>query len=254
MSYINFSAISLSSNQMLHVLGLETDDKESPEPMDNEEEMPATDPQPHNECFTRDQTLFLIDLMRSKLEEDGSELPKTLRELNARVKAGKGSKKAMWKEMAVKLSDHFKVFFDPDRVARKWGTLEEAYKKIKDNNRTTGKGALCFQFYEEMEQLLGGHHDIEFPVVGTSDGLEIRRPDALLTDRQQPSASPSSGSASLSSGPSPCRPRRPEDNSLLEFLRDSEAASQRRHEEMLSHMKTSQQSFEAMMKSYLEKN
>ncbi len=121
------------------------------------------------------------------------------------------------------------------------------FSESKDNNSTTGKGALRFQFYDEMEQLLGEHHDIEFLVVGTSDGLEIRRPDALLTDRQQPSAS-------LSSGPSPCRPRRQEENSLLAFLCESEAASQRRHEEMLNHMKATQQSFEAMMKSYLEKN
>lgn len=160
----------------------------------------------------------------------------------------------MWKEMAVKLSDHFKVVFNLNRVARKWGTLEEAYRKMKDNNRTTGKGALHFQFYEEMEQHFGGHHNIEFPVVGTLDDLEIRRPDALLTDRQQPYANPSPGSASLSSGPSPCCPCGQEDNPLLEFLCESKAASQRGHEEMLSHTKASQQAFEAMMTSYLEKN
>lgn len=142
-----------------------------------DEEMPeggATEAIPRNESFTRDQTLFLIDLMRQKLVEDGNELPKTLKELNTKVKMGKGSKKMMWKEMAGKLSEHFKESFDPDKVARK-----EAYKKIKDNNRTTGKGAMRSQFYNEMEELLGGHHDIDYPVVGTAAGLEIRRPLSL---------------------------------------------------------------------------
>lgn len=223
-----------------------------------DEEMPEASPEaaqlvPRNECFTRDQTLFLIDLMRQKLEEDGGELPKTLKELNAKVKMGKGSKKQMWKEMAGKLSDHFKVTFDPDKVARKWGTLEEAYKKIKDNNRNTGKGTMRFQFYNEMEELLGGHHDIDYPVVGTAAGLEIRRPE-LLTEKGQTLVPVSHPHPPIPpSTPSSVRRRRSEDGELLSFMREAEAATHRRHEEIIDQMKASRQSFEAMVTGFLQK-
>ncbi len=126
--------------------------------------MPCTgatsEPPSHNESFNKDQTLFLIDLMGQKLEEDGGELPKTLKELNAKVKMDKRSKKLLWKEMAATLSEYFEVSFKPDRVTWKWATLKDAYEKTKDNNHTTGKGGMHFQFYSEMEELLGSHHDI----------------------------------------------------------------------------------------------
>jgi len=35
-----------------------------------------------------------------------------------------------------------------------------------------------FQFFNEMDALLGGHYHIVFPVVGTTMGLDVRRPDA----------------------------------------------------------------------------
>ncbi|KAL7406861.1 hypothetical protein ABVT39_027605 [Epinephelus coioides] len=97
--------------------------------------------------------------------------------------------------MAAKLTNHFGVVFGPDKVARKWGTLEESYKRIKDNNRTTGQGTMRFQFYAQMEELLGGHHDVTYPAVGTAQGLEIRRPEDLrLPD---PSSRPPGSSTSL---------------------------------------------------------
>lgn len=48
-----------------------------------------------------------------------------------------------------------------------------------------------FQLYDMMEELLGGHHDIEFPIVGTAYVLEIWRPDLLFTDIRQVNQPPS---------------------------------------------------------------
>ncbi|KAL2076319.1 hypothetical protein ACEWY4_028071 [Coilia grayii] len=206
--------------------------------MAGDEEMRTSAAVPRNEVFTKDQTLFLIDLMRQRLEEDGGEAPKSLKELNARIKMGKGSKKVMWKEMAEKLGGHFHEHFDPEKVARKWGTLEEAYKKVKDNNRGTGRSAMRFQYFNEMEELLGGHHDIDYPVVGHPGGLDVRRPD-LLEKRSPP--------------PITSRCRRSEDGEFLAFMQEAEASNERRHQEMLDQMKTSQQSFEAIVKSFLAK-
>lgn len=154
--------------------------------------------------------------------------------------------RSWWKERPAKLSDHFKLSFKPDGVAWKWGTLEEAYKRVKDNNHNTGNGGMRFQLYDMMEELLGGHHDIEFPIVGTAYVLEIWRPDLLFTDNRQ--------STSLLAPSRTVRRDWSEESALLEFLRESEAASQRRHDEMLNQMRASQQSFEDIMKSYLKKN
>ncbi|KAM3620608.1 uncharacterized protein V6R79_025890 [Siganus canaliculatus] len=190
---------------------------------------------PANEGFNRDQTLFLIDLMRQHLETEGDGLPKTLTELNSRLKSARSSKRNLWKETAEKLSNHFAEYFCPDKVARKWNTLSDAYKKIKDNNRVTGKGTIRFQFFGEMDDLLGGQHDIVFPVVGTSAGLDIRRPEVI-----RPSGIPSTPAeaASCSSSHTAARPctrqyqkRGRVQDDILEFLRESEDASQRRHEE-----------------------
>ncbi|CAL8274774.1 unnamed protein product [Gadus morhua 'NCC'] len=59
--------------------------------------------------------------------------------------------------------------FHPDKVARKWLTLVQGYKKVKDHNASTGRGPGRFQFLKEMEELLGGHHDVD-PSVLAGDG------------------------------------------------------------------------------------
>ncbi|KAK5859381.1 hypothetical protein PBY51_020940 [Eleginops maclovinus] len=135
---------------------------------------PSPSPLPANEGSNKDQTLFLIDLMRQHLVAEGEGLPRTLQDLNTGLKSSRANKKVLWKETAVKLAGHFLQSFCPDKVARKWKTLVDAYKKVKD-----GKGTMRFQFYAEMDDLLGEQHDIDFPVVGTAAGLDMRRPEAL---------------------------------------------------------------------------
>lgn len=122
---------------------------------------------PGNEGFSRDQTLFLIGLMCQHLAAEANGLPNNLKELNSRLKSARSNKKNLWKETAEKLCSHFSELFCPDKVARKWNTLIDTYKKIKDNNKATGKGTIRFQFFGEMDDLLAGQHDIVFPVVGT---------------------------------------------------------------------------------------
>lgn len=123
-------------------------------------------------------------------------------------------------------------------------------KKIKDNNRSTGKGVMRFQFYAELENLLGEKHDIDYPVAGTAEGVEIRRPDAVgLHDEDSTKEVPTL---------QPCQPTphrwrgRAEEGPLLGFLRESESASQTRPEELLGQMKSSQESFQKMMSAFLE--
>ena len=81
--------------------------------------------------------------------------------------------------MAGKLREKFNVTFCPGRVARKWQTVIDGYKAVKDNNSSTGRGAMRFKFFTEMDSLLGGQHDIVFPITGDNDGIVVRRPEVL---------------------------------------------------------------------------
>ncbi|CAL8235049.1 unnamed protein product, partial [Boreogadus saida] len=259
----------------------------APAPLPSNASLPATDPLPSNaplptvtETFLKDHTLFLIDLMRLQLEAEGRGPPRSLQDLSQRLKLARNSKKLLWEEIAGKLTDHFKCTFPPDKVARKWNTLVEAYKKVKDHNSSTGRGPGKFQFYTEMDDLMGGHHDIVFPVVGTAMGLDVRRPGALQVSVSAPDAPPSSSTSAVapaqSGTPSPPpssrgaprtattmppanTPRRPRKRQREEdpFLRESEAASQaaaqKRHAETLAQMKEAQEGLQSMLGQMVEK-
>jgi len=81
--------------QVFICLGLEAicEGEQQEQPIEIDQASTTTAPLPPNSGFSRAQTLFLIDLMRQHLEGDCRGLPKTLAELNARVKAAKGKKK-----------------------------------------------------------------------------------------------------------------------------------------------------------------
>lgn len=213
--------------------------------------------------------------MRLQLQVEGSGPPRSLQDLNNRLRLARKSKKMLWEEVAGKLTKHFKQTFAPDKVARKWSTLVEAYKKVKDQNSSTGRGPGKFQFFSEMDDLLGGHHDVVFPVVGTAMGLDIRRPDALQVSvsvpentsapspapSRTPSPSPSSSTShTATTGPydTPKRPRkRQRKDDLLLFLTESEAAfqasAQKRHSETLAQMRASQEGLQGLLARMVEK-
>ncbi|KAF7686756.1 uncharacterized protein LOC124381313 [Silurus meridionalis] len=205
-------------------------------------------PLPQNESFTKEQTLFLIDMIRQKLEADGESLLRALKEMNPRIKSGKSRKKHMWREMATRLSKHFQEVFHPDHVVRKWCALEEEYKKAKDENRASSGEDVTCEFFHEMEELLGGHHDVEFPVVGTVKGVEVRRPKTLNVDAER-------DSEVTSTRPNLLKRKKANEHyfALLDFLKESTAARQRRHEETLAQMKSAQDGFEALMNRFLNK-
>ncbi|XP_028429536.1 uncharacterized protein LOC114552727 [Perca flavescens] len=144
-------------------------------------EVPPTPlPMWKHDVFTKEHTLFILDMMRLHLEREGEGLPKSLTDLNSQFKLGRRNKKDLWADMALKLTEQFKETFCSDKVSRKWCTLVQGYKKVKDNNTSTGKGLMCFQFFAEMDGLIGAQHDVVFPVVGTTEGLDVRRQEAVV--------------------------------------------------------------------------
>ena len=124
------------------------------------------------------------------LAVEGEGPAKTIDDLNRRMRLGKKTKKLLWEEMAAKLSTQFGEDFHPNKVARKGLTLVQGYKKVKDHNASTGRGPGRFQFLKEMEELLGGHHDVDPSVLaGDGHGVVVRRPDSLRTVEQCPHTS-----------------------------------------------------------------
>lgn len=158
-------------------------------------------------------------------------------------------------------------------MSRKWATLEDAYKKAVDNNASTGKGPTKFQFFKEMGELIGGHHDIDFPVIGTAKGVTVRRPEAIKqplisgnpsTEEEvsSPPMAPSSHSSdSESAGPSTLSP--PHTSALARkrkcredttqvmscVIKECEQATQRRHEEIMGELKTTNALFKQLLQS-----
>ena len=177
-------------------------------------------PLPVNNGFTKKQTLFLIRLMGTHLEVEGEGTAKSIHDLNRRLgKLGKKTKKLRrWEAMAGKLAKQFGEHFQHEKVGRKWFTLVEGYKKVKDNISSPGRGPVRFKFYKEMDKLLGGNHDMDPPVVGSDcAGVVVRRPNALRrSDRARsparPTSSSSSSPASSTASPPPVQdPTRPSD-------------------------------------------
>ncbi|GLD55651.1 uncharacterized protein AKAME5_000809300 [Lates japonicus] len=86
-----------------------------------------------------------------------------------------------------------------------------------------------FQFYAEMDDLLEVQQDVVFPVVGTTEGLKVCRPEALgysstlafpntvSSPIRNPGGTPTATTSS--------RKRRRVDDEVMQFLQQSKEAS-----------------------------
>ena len=135
--------------------------------------------------WTANETKFLMSAMGEFVKENESS-PKSLFELEKRIKNVKSNKKNLWKDLADLLAFKFEHPFDPKQVARKWQTLVDGYKKAVDNDKSTGKGPSKFAWYQEMEALIGERHDVNPVVTGTQNGIIIHRPQELELQGHSP--------------------------------------------------------------------
>ena len=124
------------------------------------------------EQITYEQTNYLIDKMKVFLTEE-EELPNNLQQLQLRIKRSKDNKRNVFFEITEDINMTFETSFGLERITRKWGTLVDTYKKIKDNATQTGESGPDyygkFRHYKEMDDLIGTHHDITPLVLGTAD-------------------------------------------------------------------------------------
>ena len=176
--------------------------------------------------------------MREHIDAEGSSLPTSMQQLQERIRTGRGKKKFLWGAVAGKLTEEFGQYFDAGKVARKWQTLIDGFKHAKDNNTSTGKAPMRYQFYTQMEELLGGRHDINFPVTATAAGVTVHRPEEV-------------GTTSLRAP----RKRKHDESqeALLVYLKESDARADAHRDTMITLMDDQRKSFEKMFLALLEK-
>lgn len=144
--------------------------------------------------------------MRQHQESNGCGLPQTLAELNARIKTSKTSKKQMWRDIASKL------------FAESGIHLWMPTKKSKTTVIVQG-GELC-ALNSSMKWRLFWRGTSWYTIVGTSEGIDIHRPDKLSAEgRQQPTPSQASPSPQCSTESTLRQRLRTQANSLVELLR-----------------------------------
>lgn len=199
---------------------------------------------PKNDRFERKHTLFLISLMEAEIRKNEDGLPKSIADLEKRMRLGKGKKKAMWQNLADKMTEQFSEIFTFERVARKWGVQVDAFKNCNLKNRTTGNGTTRFEFFNEMHELIGDRHDINFPCTAAPG----RKP--VLTEQagQDGCTTPKSSRRSENEG-RPLIKRRRTDQ--MEIMREIIQESDERHQQSMNSMT---QSMSSMIQDLIKSN
>lgn len=62
-------------------------------------------------------------------------------------------KRRHWKSILTKLLSQGFSGFTALQISRKWRYLFGQYKRVKDNNGKTGRGRMCFKYYEMMHSI-----------------------------------------------------------------------------------------------------
>ena len=179
--------------------------------------------------------------MREVLEEEG-QLPTSIYDLQRKIDLGRGKKNQLWSEIFKKISLHFNIFFDPKKIARKWQTLFDGFKKANDLNNQSGNGPTRFKFFNEMNDLVGYRHDVNAPVTGTAKHITINRPEESST----------SAPARSESAPKK-RKRKSDDDALLTYLRESDAQAAERQRELVLHMQNTEKAMLGILSKLLDK-
>lgn len=99
-----------------------------------------------------------------------------------------------WTKIKNKIDEHGTVK-TVDQIKNKLKTLKDAYKKAKDNNRTTGNNPMTCKFYDEIDEIFSMRHAVQLPEVkeigaeinaaktGETQTIEHLQDEALFSPR-----------------------------------------------------------------------
>ena len=221
------------------------------------EEKPADDV---TQMFSSAHIRHLLSIMRHKLPLIEQGLANT----RLRRKARQEKVKLIWKDIAQSLSEAFHLDFDADEVTRKWYSLRDEFIEVNDEQKRTGRVSVRFPYFQEMDELVGHHHDVNFPVVATPAGVFVRQPTKRQMNRQEVDESgrkraQNEDSDSSVSVRSPQRKKRREiideeqiDEELLEYFKGDDAKYDDSVEDILEEMKKSIDDLSKLAETWIE--
>lgn len=79
----------------------------------------------------------------------------------------------MWQQISEKLRTLLNVEVTTAHCENKWRVLERSYKKFIDNQKSTGRGRKYFEFFQEMEEILGKKKSITPEILLSTDTIDL---------------------------------------------------------------------------------
>ena len=203
--------------------------------------------------MTDQHVLFIIGEMRTAIANE-DRAPANLRELDQQISAAKGTKRALFKSMADQMNKTFLTNFNWTTLQRKWIGLIDTYKKKKDSQARTGAAYIKFRFFEQMDNLLSGHHDITPEVTAGPSGVAYHRRPEPAADLPLPDPNivppvvpgPELGLPKPAEGQRHRRRAAVEDP-LLHYLRERDEAYDRFRTDLLQEMANTRNIFENLL-------
>ena len=85
----------------------------------------------------------------------------------------------MWDDVAEEMWVNFHCEFNSRALCRRWQTLTDNYKRVKDNNNKSGHGGMDCPYYDIINEMLGNCHNINIPITATPESVQVNRPDQM---------------------------------------------------------------------------
>lgn len=80
----------------------------------------------------------------------------------------------MWNEVSLSLTERGYTFTG-DQCDSKFRNLKKTYKRIRDNNKSTGRGSINWAYFSFFEEVFGHSADIEpIAIASNMSGVKIQ--------------------------------------------------------------------------------
>lgn len=103
-----------------------------------------------------------------------------------------GVKKTAYQNIANVLNNRFKLNISYEQVDSKWKGLKRTYKKIKEDNNTTGQSRKTWEYYDLIDSILFRAPEINPSAVLSTEDMEVFCTPAKFPNSTEIDSSPSS--------------------------------------------------------------
>lgn len=155
------------------------------------------------------------------------------------------NKKAVWAKIATEISTRQRVF-EGNQCGDKWKSLKRSYKRILDNNNSSGRSYKNWKFMDAMDAVMGDRPEIQqISTASSVNGFVINTACISSSDTEGQSA------IETQENPTAAKQRRKHTNQdwISEFLDRQD----RRHQENLTQRKESTEKFCSLLQKIIDK-